>query len=85
MELFCVSEQSHGKLSVQIKRLARMRRYFKRNRDCLIYSFSVMGTIFGALSTHHPVNGLELSDNFLQSAVQIVRIHTLSHTSTSRK
>ncbi len=51
VELFCVSEQSHGKLSVQIKRLARMRRYFKRNRDCLIYSFSVMGTIFGALST----------------------------------
>ena len=39
----------------------------------------------GNILIHHPVNGLELSDNFLQSAVQIVRIHTLSHTSTSRK
>lgn len=51
VELFCVSEQSHGRPLVQVKRLLRMRRYFQRNRDCLIYSFSVMGTIFGAFAT----------------------------------
>ena len=51
VELFCISEQSHGRPLVQVKRLLRMRRYFQRNRDCLIYSFSVMGTIFGAFAT----------------------------------
>lgn len=51
VELFCVSEQSHGRPLIQIKRLKRMRKYFKQNKDCLIYSFSVMGTIFGALAT----------------------------------
>lgn len=33
----------------------------------------------GDVLVNHPINGLHLSDNFLQPAVQIVGVHTLSH------
>ena len=34
----------------------------------------------GDVLIHHTVNGLNLTDDFPQSAVQIVGVHTLSHT-----
>ena len=33
----------------------------------------------GDVLVDHPVDGLHLSDNLLQPAVQVVRVHTLSH------
>ena len=33
----------------------------------------------GHILVHHPVDGLNLSDDLFQAAVQIVRVHTLSH------
>lgn len=48
VELFSVSEQSHGNPVIQLKRLWYMKRYFRKNKGCCIFSFSVMGTIFSA-------------------------------------
>lgn len=42
---------SGGSLSVRLKRLAFMRNYFKKNRECYIFSFSTIGTGFIVLST----------------------------------
>lgn len=50
VELLCVSEQSHGKPQVQMKRLYNMHQYFRKNRGCYVFSFSVMGTIFSAIA-----------------------------------
>lgn len=50
IELLCVSERSRKNPWIQLKRLYRMRKYFKKNEGCYIYSFSVMGTVFGAIS-----------------------------------
>ena len=33
----------------------------------------------GHVLVHHPVDGLHLTDDFPQAAVEVVRIHTLSH------
>lgn len=65
VELLCVSPQSHGKIRVQWKRLCRMRKYFRENRGSLIYSFSVMGTVFAAMTTvglHCPMLVSERND-----------------------
>lgn len=51
VELICVSEQSYGNAKVRLKRLLRMRKFFKENNGCHIFSFSVMGTVFSALAT----------------------------------
>ncbi len=51
VKLVCISAQSHGNPLVQVKRLIEMRKYFNQNKGCLIYSFSVSGTIFSALAT----------------------------------
>lgn len=51
VNLLCVSPQSHGNPMIQLKRLCSMRKYFRKNRDAVIFSFSVMGTVFGAFST----------------------------------
>lgn len=51
VNLICVSEQSHGNPIVQISRLLKLRRYFRKNKGCYIYSFSVAGTIFSAIAT----------------------------------
>lgn len=51
VELLCISQQSHGDIRIQWNRICRMRKYFRENRGSLIYSFSVMGTVFSALTT----------------------------------
>ena len=51
VELLCISEQSHGNARVRINRLLKMRKYFKENEGCNIFSFCVMGTVFSALAT----------------------------------
>lgn len=42
---------SQGNLSVRCKRLLNMRKYFKHNRGCYIFSFSTYGTGFIVMST----------------------------------
>ena len=37
----------------------------------------------GNILVDHAINGLNLADNFFQSAMQIIRIHTLPHRVTS--
>lgn len=48
IELFSISEQSYGNPRIQLMRLWKMRKYFRENKGCYIFSFSVMGTIFSA-------------------------------------
>lgn len=51
IEVISMAGASSGSLRVRIKRLRNMRKYFKRNKGCLIYSFSTIGTGFVVLST----------------------------------
>lgn len=65
VELLCVSPQSYGDIRVQWKRLCRMRKYFRENSGSLIYSFSVMGTVFSAIAAvglHCPMLVSERND-----------------------
>ncbi len=44
-------EESRGNMTVRAKRLLAMRRYFKVNKGCYIFSFSTYGTGFIVMST----------------------------------
>ena len=51
VEVISMAGASAGSISVRLERLRNMREYFKKNKGCLIYSFSTIGTGFVVLST----------------------------------
>lgn len=51
VETVSAGAPSGGSLKVRLQRIAFMRSYFKKNRDCCIFSFSTIGTGFIVLST----------------------------------
>ena len=51
VEIFVAGETSGGKLSVRLKRLKAMRKFYKKNKGCYIFAFSVMGAVFSTIST----------------------------------
>ena len=48
---FSVAPKSNGNPIIMIRRLVNMRKFFKQNPDCLIFSFCVMGAVFSVIST----------------------------------
>lgn len=51
VEDFSVAPRSNGNPLVMIRRLAAMRRYFKKNPDSHIFAFCVMGAVFAVMTT----------------------------------
>ena len=50
VEVCVTGEASGGKLSVRLKRIVNMRRFYKKNKDCYIFAFSVMGAVFSVVT-----------------------------------
>lgn len=50
VEVCSVGEESKGNPLTRIKRIINMRKYYKKNKGCYIFSFSVMGTVFSVLA-----------------------------------
>lgn len=50
VEVVCLSEASGGKISTIVERIRKMRKYYKENRNCQIWSFCVMGAFFSVLA-----------------------------------
>lgn len=50
VEIVIAGEESDGNPLVRIKRLWAMRRFYKANKGCYIFSFCVMGTVFSVLA-----------------------------------
>lgn len=51
VEDFAIAEQSKGNPLIWGRRILNMRRYFKKNPDCHIFAFCVMGAVFSAIAT----------------------------------
>ena len=51
IEVFSVAGASAGNALVRLKRVWKMRTYFRKNKDCYIFSFSTMGTAFCVMAT----------------------------------
>ncbi|MCM1173963.1 MAG: glycosyltransferase [Blautia sp.] len=50
IEVFIAGEPSDGNPWIQLKRLFQMRRYYRKNKGCYIFSFCVRGSIFSVLA-----------------------------------
>lgn len=51
VEDFAVAEQSKGNPLIWGRRILAMRRYFKKNPNCHIFAFCVMGAVFSVIAT----------------------------------
>lgn len=50
VEVYIAGEASEGSISKRLKRLLQMRRFYRNNKNCYIFSFCVMGTVFSVLA-----------------------------------
>lgn len=50
VEVIIAGEESSGSPIIRLKRLFKMRNYYRKNKNCYIFSFCVMGTVFSVLS-----------------------------------
>ncbi len=51
VEDFSVAPKSNGNPFIMVRRLAAMRRYFRKNPDSHIFAFCVMGAVFAVMTT----------------------------------
>ena len=51
IEVHIAGEASGGNLAVRLRRLFKMRQFYKENKECHIFAFSVMGAVFSAVAT----------------------------------
>lgn len=50
IEVFIAGQPSDGNPFIQLKRLIKMRQFYRKNKRCYIFSFCVRGTIFSVLA-----------------------------------
>lgn len=50
VEVVSMGAPSNGSIRVRMERLRKMRKYYQENKDCQIWSFSVMGAVFSVLA-----------------------------------
>lgn len=51
VEVVIAGGPSGGNPLIRLKRIKYMREYYKKNRDCMIFAFSVMGAVFSSVAT----------------------------------
>ncbi len=51
VEVYIAGDVSRGNPFIMINRVIKMRRYYRKNKNCYIFSFCVRGTIFSVLAT----------------------------------
>ncbi|MDE6996194.1 MAG: glycosyltransferase [Lachnospiraceae bacterium] len=51
VEDFSVAPRSKGNPFIMLRKLINMRRYFRKNPDCRIFAFCVMGAVYAAATT----------------------------------
>lgn len=50
IEVVVTGEESAGNAQIRIRRLINMRKFYRANKGCYIFSFCVMGTVFSVLA-----------------------------------
>lgn len=51
VEVVMAGGPSDGNLRIRLKRIEFMREYYRKNKGCLIFAFSVMGAVFSGIAT----------------------------------
>ncbi len=84
IEIFVAGETSAGKAFVRLKRLSRMRKFYKNNRGCHIFAFSAMGAVFSAIATIGIPCGFLVSERNDPSRYEHIKIRNLAYMKTKK-
>ncbi len=84
IEDFSIAPKSSGNPIIMIRRLVDMRRYFKKNPDCLIFSFCVMGAVFSVISTLGMKRYILVAERSSPDSCKQVRLRNWAYKRTNR-
>lgn len=84
IEDFSIAPKSSGNPIIMIRRLVDMRRYFKKNPDCLIFSFCVMGAVFSVMSTFGMKRYILVAERSSPDSCKQVRLRNWAYKRTNR-
>lgn len=79
VEVVSVGGPSGGNPLLQAARLYRMRRYYRRNKNCQIWAFSAMGAVFSAAAAFGQRHFFLVSERNDPSRYDHIRIRDLSY------
>lgn len=79
VEIISVGEPSKGSVFNMLKRLWKMRQYYKKNRQCQIWSFSVMGAVFSVAAAWGQKHYFLVSERSDPSKYEKKRIRNLAY------
>lgn len=84
IEDFSIAPKSSGNPIIMIRRLVDMRKYFKNNPDCLIFSFCVMGAVFSVMSTFGMKRYILVAERSSPDSCKQVRLRNWAYKRTNR-
>lgn len=84
IEDFSIAPKSSGNPIIMIRRLVDMRKYFKNNPDCLIFSFCVMGAVFSVISTFGMKRYILVAERSSPDSCKQVRLRNWAYKRTNR-
>lgn len=79
VEVCIVGKESGGNPFIQLSRLFKMRRFYKKNRGCYIFSFCVRGSIFSVLAAAGIPHRLLISERNDPTRISEKRIRDWSY------
>ena len=62
VEVFVAGQASGGNPFIQCRRLVRMRRFYRKNKGCYLFSFCVRGSIFSVIAAAGIPHGFLVSE-----------------------
>lgn len=84
VEDFSVAPKSGGNPIIMIRRLVNMRRYFKENPDCRIFSFCVMGAVFSVIATFGMKRYILVAERSSPDSCKQVKLRNWAYKRTNR-
>lgn len=79
IEVVSVGNPSGGKISERLGRIRRMRRFYRENQGCQIWSFSVMGAVFSTVAALGQGHFMLVSERNDPNQYEHPRIRNLSY------
>lgn len=84
IEDFSIAPRSGGNPIIMVRRLVDMRRYFKKNPDCRIFSFCVMGAVFSVIATFGMKRYILVAERSSPDSCKQVKLRNWAYKRTNR-
>ena len=79
IEVVSMGMPTHGSFRARIERIRKMRKYYKKNKNCQIWSFSSMGAVFSVLATWGQKHAFLISERSDPNKIDYKRIRNFAY------